>query len=101
MNFTLLKAIIVFIAVTLLFLWSKTLHSKKKSKWSLLQMLGAGFLVIVTLTHICEALNLFSFMRWGRPDSVGHYLDFSSAILGLTLFPIGYLGSLLHKKRLK
>ena len=30
-------------------------------------------------------------MRWGSELSVGHYLDLVSAVLGLTLFPIGYL----------
>jgi hypothetical protein len=30
-------------------------------------------------------------MHWGREHSVGHYLDLTSAVLGLTLFPLGYL----------
>ncbi len=30
-------------------------------------------------------------MQWGHENSVGHYLDLSSAVLGLTLFPLGYL----------
>jgi hypothetical protein len=56
-----------------------------------LQILGAGCLVVVVLTHICEALHLFPWMDWGLEDSVGHYVDLSSAVLGLTLFPVGYL----------
>ena len=28
---------------------------------------------------------------WGTPDSTGHYVDFGSAVLGLTMFPAGYL----------
>jgi hypothetical protein len=35
-----------------------------------------------------ERLHLFPSMHWGLEDSVGHYLDVSSAVLGLTLFPI-------------
>ncbi len=27
-------------------------------------------------------------MNWGDEHSVGHYLDFGSAVLGLTLFPV-------------
>jgi hypothetical protein len=46
---------------------------------------------MVVLTHVCEALGLFPWMHWGIKDSVGHYLDFWSAILGVTLFPLGYL----------
>ena len=30
-------------------------------------------------------------MDWGQEHSIGHYLDFWSAVLGLSLFPIGYL----------
>ena len=57
--------------------------------------------MLVVLTHLCEALHLFPWMRWGSEHSIGHYLDLWSAVLGLTLFPIGYLlvrilHSLLH-----
>src|SRR5438874_7170728 len=55
---------------------------------SFLQLLGAGCLVVVVLTHLCEALHLFPRMQWGSEHSVGHYLDLRSAVLGLTLFPI-------------
>jgi hypothetical protein len=56
-----------------------------------LQVIGAGCLVIVVLAHLCEALGLFSWMHWGLKSSVGHYLDFCSAALGLALFSGGYL----------
>ena len=59
--------------------------------YSFLQLLGAGCLVLVVLTHVSEALDLFPWMHWGLEDSVGHYVDFWSAVLGLSLFPIGYL----------
>jgi hypothetical protein len=36
-------------------------------------------------------------MRWGAADSIGHYVDLASAILGLCLFPIGYLFHALSK----
>ena len=58
---------------------------------SFLQLLGAGCLVIVVLSHVFEALHLFPWMHWGAERSVGHYLNISSAVLGLTLFPTGYL----------
>ena len=51
----------------------------------------AGGLVVVVLTHVCEALDLFPWMHWGLKHSVGHYLDFWSAVLGLTLSSVGYL----------
>jgi hypothetical protein len=62
--------------------------------------LGAGCLVVVVLTHFSEALHLFPWMHWGDAHSVGHYLDFGSAVLGLVLFPLGYLLDALKKTRL-
>ena len=55
-----------------------------------LLLLGAGCLVIVVLTHICEALHLFPVMGWGLRNSPGHYLDLGAAILGVVFFPAGY-----------
>lgn len=83
MNTTLLKALVALALVSLLFAWSAVSFYREKTKWSFLQLLGAGFLGVVVITHICEALQLFPEMQWGRPDSVGHYLDFSSAILDI------------------
>jgi hypothetical protein len=64
---------------------------RKTTFGSLLQLLGAGSLAIVVLTHLCEALQLFPAMHWGDEHSIDHYVDFGTAVLGLTLFPIGYL----------
>jgi hypothetical protein len=57
----------------------------------LLQIIGAGFLVVVVLTHVAETLHIFPWMGWGLPNSPGHYVDLSSAIAGPLLFSVGYL----------
>jgi hypothetical protein len=82
----------------MLFSGSVVLFFKGKTLWSLLQLLGAGCLVVVVLTHVSEALRLFPWMHWGLDGSVGHYLDLWSAILGLTLFPVGYFFHALSKR---
>jgi hypothetical protein len=64
---------------------------KGKTVWSFLQLVGAACLVVVVICHLSEALHLFPWMHWGLKHSVGHYVDFWSCVLGLTLFPIGYL----------
>ena len=91
MNATLLRTLIALLPAGILFAGSAVLFFKRKTTHSFLQFIGAGCLVIVVLTHVSEALRLFPWMGWGLEHSVGHYLDFSTAILGLTLFPIGYL----------
>jgi hypothetical protein len=91
MNFTLFKALVALVPTCMLFSGSAVLFVRRRSGSSFLQLLGAGGLVVVVLTHVSEALQLFPSMHWGLEHSVGHYLDFGSAVLGLTLFPIGYL----------
>jgi hypothetical protein len=54
-----------------------------------LQLSGAACLAVVVLTHVCEAYQLMPWMGWGLKHSAGHYLDLSSAVLGLTLLPAG------------
>jgi hypothetical protein len=91
MNVTLIKALVAVVPVLILFSGSVVLFFGGNGVWSCLQVLGAGCLVVVVLAHIFEAVHLFPGMQWGGEHSVGHYLDFWSAVLGLTLFPIGYL----------
>jgi hypothetical protein len=74
---------------SLLLCGSVFLFFREKTVWSALQLFGSGSLVVV-LTHVAELFRLFPWMHWGLPDSVGHYVDFGSAALGLTLFPLGY-----------
>ena len=61
--------------------------------WRLLQLVGAGCLAVVVLTHVAESFKLFPIMRWGLPTSPGHYLDLISAVLGCMLLPQGLLGN--------
>ena len=91
MNMPLLKALIALVPVCMLLSGSVVLVCKGKSLSSLLQLIGAGCLSVVVLTHIAEALRLLPWMQWGSENSIGHYLDLSSAVLGMTFFPVGYL----------
>jgi hypothetical protein len=91
MNMTLLRALVALVPAGMLLVGSAVLLTRRSRLPALLQLLGAGGIGLVVLTHLCEALHLFPGMRWGAEDSVGHYLDLGSALCGLTLFPIGYL----------
>jgi hypothetical protein len=98
LSITLVKALVATVPIGILLFGSVVLFLRGKTLGCFLQLLGAGCLAIVVLAHICEALHLFPWMRWGDEHSVGHYLDFASAVLGLTLFPAGYLLHALSKQ---
>ena len=98
MNVTLIKALVALVPACMLLSGSVVLFVRGKTVWSFLQLLGAGCLVVVVLTHVSEALHLFPGMNWGLEHSVGHYVDFWSAVLALTLFPTGYLLHALAKR---
>jgi hypothetical protein len=85
----LLKALVALVPVGMLFSGSAVLFFRGRTLVSSLPLIGAVCLVVVVLTHVCEALRLFPWMHWGIENSVGHYLDFCSA--GLAFFSTGYL----------
>src|SRR5437588_5414010 len=99
MSFTLLKGLVALVPACVLFSGSVILFFRGKSVPSFLQLLGAVCLVVAVLTHLCEALHVFPWMSWGLEHSVGHYLDLWSAVLGLILFPVGYLSHALRGRR--
>lgn len=91
MNPTAMKVMIALLAVSILFSGALLTFARRRATSSLLQLLGAGCLLIVALAHLCEGLHWFPWMQWGLEHSAGHYLDLTSAVLGVTLFPVGYL----------
>ena len=99
MKNTLLKALAGSVPAIALFAGALVLFSRMRNVYSFVQLLGAGCLVVVVLTHVAEALHVFPSMHWGQQRSAGHYLDLWSAVLGLTLFPAGYLLQALTKQR--
>jgi hypothetical protein len=56
-----------------------------------LQLIGAGGFMLVVFAHAAEAFHWWPGMQWGAEHSTGHYLDLAGAVVGLTLFPLGYL----------
>ena len=91
MNPMLMKALVALVPVSVLLVYSVAVLVTRNTVPAALQLVGATCLVVVVLAHVAEALHLFPAMRWGEPDSVGHYIDLSSAVLGVTLTPLGYI----------
>ena len=85
------KLVIALVPVSLLLCGSVALFRTTQSMWVSFQVLGSIFLAVVVAAHVCEALGTPPWMRWGSENSIGHYFDLASALIGLTLFPMGYL----------
>jgi len=99
MTSALVRSLVALVPTGMLLCGAAVLFVREKSVYSFLQLTGTGSLAVVALSHIAEALHLFPSMHWGLEHSAGHYVDLWSAILGLTLFPIGYLLQALQKRR--
>ena len=97
MKASLLVSLVMLVPTALMFSGSAIWFCREKTVWSFLQLVGAGCLAIVVICHLFEAVQLFPSMHWGLENSVGHYLDFWSCVLGRTLFPVGYLFHALTK----
>src|SRR5258708_4282448 len=96
MNVMLVKALVALAPASLV---AATMFVRKRMLSSLLQLLGAAGLLSVVIAHVCEALELLPWMHWGEPHSVGHYVDLMSAVLGLTLLPLGFLLQIIANRR--
>jgi hypothetical protein len=72
------RVLFMAVPVALLLAGSVILFLKQQAPSSFLQLLGGGFLVVVVLAHLCEALHLLPSMGWGLDRSPGHYLDAGS-----------------------
>jgi hypothetical protein len=89
-----LKLAVALVPTSISLCGSVVLFRTQRSVWVSLQLIGSGFLFIVVITHVCEALGTFDSMVCGMEHSIGHYLDLGSAVLGVTLFSTGYGDSL-------
>lgn len=56
---------------------------------SALQALGIGG--VMALTHVFEKFSILPELGWGRPHSVGHFIDLVAALLGVTLVTTSFL----------
>lgn len=95
---TILGRAAVFLVPTLALLAVSALsYLRNKTLPSFLQLIGTSFLFVVVLAHLCEAFSVLPSMGWGQEGSPGHYLDLSSAVLGVVFFVIGSVLSVARK----
>lgn len=74
--------------------------AREKTALAMTQLVGAGFLLVVIFAHVCEAFGFIPSLGWGRPSTVGHYIDFVSADAGIILLAVGYFGRWIIRRRI-
>ncbi|HET7214983.1 MAG TPA: hypothetical protein VFL79_15450 [Terriglobia bacterium] len=74
--------------------------AKEKTTLAMTQLSGAGFLLVVIFAHVCEYSGFIPSLGWGRPGTVGHYIDLVSAAAGSILLAFGYFGRWIIRRRI-
>lgn len=83
------RAAVLLVPALALLAVSALSYLRSKTLPSFMQLLGASFLLVVVLAHFCEAFFVLPSMGWGKEGSPGHYLDLSSAVLGVVFLAVG------------
>lgn len=55
-------------------------------------------MLVKTLVASVPVCVMLPWMGWGLEHSPGHYVDLLGAVLGVTLFPVGYLVDALARR---
>jgi len=87
------RAALVGVPAGIAFLASLALFFNRRTLAALLCVCATSALCVVVATHVAEAMSWLPWMRWGAPDSVGHYLDLTSALLAVAFTLAGLAAS--------
>jgi hypothetical protein len=91
MSAAVLNGLLALTAACVFFGVSVILFLTRRGFVSALQALGIGCFAVMALTHVFEAFSILPSLGWGRPHSVGHFIDLVAALLGVTLVTTGFL----------
>ena len=86
------RLIVIGVPVCIVFGASVWSFAEEKTGIALTQVVGAALLLVVIFAHLSEVFGLVPSLGWGRPNTLGHYIDLVSAIAGAILLPVGYFG---------
>jgi hypothetical protein len=86
-----MKAVLALAATCVLLAVSVARLLTGRSLASALQAFGIGCFAIMAATHVFEKFSVLPALGWGRPDSIGHFIDLSAALFGIALFAASFL----------
>ena len=86
-----LKGLLALAAACAFFVVSIALFLTRRGFVSALQAMGISCFAVMALTHVFEAFSILPALGWGKPHSVGHFIDLVAALLGVTLVTTSFL----------
>lgn len=91
MNAAILKGLLALAGAAIFVAVSAALFVTRRDLGSALLASGIGWFAVMALTHFFEAFSILPAFGWGRPHSVGHFIDLAAAVLGITFVTLGFL----------
>lgn len=85
------KVFVISIPILIVVVGSTLTFAREKTTLVFVQLAGAACLLVVVFAHFSEALDFLPAMGWGRPNTIGHYIDLVSATAGVVLLAVGYI----------
>lgn len=91
MNAAVLKGLLALAGAGGFLAVSTALFMTRRDLGSVLLATGIGWFGVMALTHFFESFSILPAFGWGRPHSVGHFIDLAAAVLGITCVTLGFL----------
>lgn len=98
MNPILERALVITFPVLAILVAAVVAVLRARTFYAVCWLAGAVCFVVVVLTHAAEGMHWLPAMRWGQPHSAGHYVDFTSAVLGAVLLVVGSLARIRYRR---
>lgn len=91
MSASIVKGLLALVAACVFLGVCAVLLLTRRGLSSTLQALGLGCFGVMALTHVFERFSILPELGWGRPQSVGHFIDLVAALLGVALVTAGFV----------
>jgi hypothetical protein len=91
MNSAVLRGLLALAGASVFLTVSEALFVMRRDLASALLATGIGWFGVMALTHVFESFSILPAFGWGRPHSVGHFIDLAAASLGVLFVTTGFL----------
>ena len=91
MHAAVLKGLLALAGASVFLAVSAALFVTRRDLGAALLATGIGWFGVMALTHVFETFSILPAFGWGRPHSIGHFIDLAAALLGISFVALGFL----------